>query len=223
MFQIQLVQAEFLLFAPQKLLLQLSYPVHAGLCSSSPSWPQPITIPAFKLLSHPWLLSFMGYIQSLRKACWLLWKCFWNLVSACPLLYCLPDGGQLPLDRITASMAPRALSPLPECKLHYGWDLCLCGYSTSQVWSMMPDTQQMLNGICLIDEHIHRLDCAYHSHLDFTLNDIHSTNTLRSLGSFFLISTYVFFFLLSYRSLLFHWNCIIGKMYHNWHNQFYRF
>ena len=84
MFQIQLVQAEFLLFAPQKLLLQLSYPVHAGLCSSSPSWPQPITTPAFKLLSHPWLLSFMGYIQSLRKACWLLWKCFWNLVSACP-------------------------------------------------------------------------------------------------------------------------------------------
>ena len=110
-----------------------------------------------------------------------------------PFLYCLPDGGQPPLDRITASMAPRALSPLPECKLHYGWDLCLCGYSTSQAWSMMPDTQQMLNGICLIDEHICRLDCAYHSHLDFTLNDIHSTNTLRSLGSFFLISTYVFF------------------------------
>ena len=194
MFQIQLVQAEFLLFPPQKLLLQLSYPVHAGLCSSSPSWHQPITTPAFKLLSHPWLLSFMGYIQSLRKACWkkkkrkacwLLWKCFWNLVSACPLLCCLPDGGHQPLNRITASMAPRALSPLQNVSSTMGEIFAYVATSTSQVWSVMPDTQQMLNGICLIDEHICRLDCAYHSHLDFTLNDIHSTNTLRSLGSFF--------------------------------------
>ena len=120
-----------------------------------------------------------------RKACWLLWKCFWNLVSACPLLCCLPDGGHQPLNRITASMAPRALSPLQNVSSTMGEIFAYVATSTSQVWSVMPDTQQMLNGICLIDEHICRLDCAYHSHLDFTLNDIHSTNTLRSLGSFF--------------------------------------
>ena len=170
-------------------ILSMPACVHLAHHDTSPSRPQPSSCSAIPDSSHSWATSSLSEKpaekKKKRKACWLLWKCFWNLVSACPLLCCLPDGGHQPLNRITASMAPRALSPLQNVSSTMGEIFAYVATSTSQVWSVMPDTQQMLNGICLIDEHICRLDCAYHSHLDFTLNDIHSTNTLRSLGSFF--------------------------------------
>ena len=97
-------------------ILSMPACVHLAHHDTSPSRPQPSSCSAIPDSSHSWATSSLSEKpaekKKKRKACWLLWKCFWNLVSACPLLCCLPDGGHQPLNRITASMAPRALSPL---------------------------------------------------------------------------------------------------------------
>lgn len=95
--------------------------VHLAHQDPSPSQPQPSSCSAIADSS-------VSRATSSRSGKWLLWKRFQNLVSASPLLCWLPDGGHQPLDRIPVPTVPRALSPLPECELHYGWDLCLCGY-----------------------------------------------------------------------------------------------
>lgn len=97
MFQIQLVQAEFLLFAPQKLLLQLSYPVHAGLCSSSPSWPQPSSCSAIPDSSLSWATSSVSerpadYFENVSGIWSLLApsSTVSQMVANCPLTGSLP-------------------------------------------------------------------------------------------------------------------------------------